>query len=148
MKTETPLDKLRELAQQEVDDAATLLGQIRQSHVQAQRQLDMLLRYEDDYRVQLQQTMSSGINSSNWYNYQQFIKTLELAIEQHRKQLAVWAQRLDQAMKTWQAKRQRLNAFETLKERAAQELLVRENRRDQKLMDEFAQRSSLRKLNP
>ncbi|OSM94569.1 flagellar export protein FliJ [Lonsdalea populi] len=148
MKTETPLDKLRELAQQEVDDAATLLGQIRQSHVQAQRQLDMLLGYEDDYRVQLQQTMSSGINSSNWYNYQQFIKTLELAIEQHRKQLAVWAQRLDQAMKAWQAKRQRLNAFETLKERAAQELLVRENRRDQKLMDEFAQRSSLRKLNP
>jgi len=98
MKTETPLDKLRELAQQEVDDAATLLGQIRQSHVQAQQQLDMLLGYEDDYRVQLQQSMGSGINAANWYNYQQFIKTLELAIEQHRKQLAVWAQRLEQAM--------------------------------------------------
>ncbi|ACS85344.1 flagellar export protein FliJ [Musicola paradisiaca] len=148
MKSDTPLDKLRELAQQEVDDAATLLGKVRQSHSQAQKQLDMLLDYENDYRLRLQESMGTGINAANWYNYQQFIKTLELAIEQHQKQLHVWAQRLEQALSTWQTKRQRLNAFETLKERAMQEFLLKENRRDQKLMDEFAQRASLRKLNP
>ncbi|WJV60936.1 flagellar export protein FliJ [Pectobacteriaceae bacterium CE70] len=148
MKNDSSLNKLQELAKQEVDDAASLLGKVRQSHTQAQQQLDMLLGYENDYRMQLQQSMGSGIDSANWHNYQQFIKTLELAIEQHRKQLAIWSQRLEQAVIKWQLKRQRLNAFETLKERAVQESLLRENRQDQKLMDELAQRASLRKSNP
>ncbi|RLM27222.1 flagellar biosynthesis chaperone FliJ [Brenneria alni] len=145
MKNESPMETLRDLAQKDADEAAVLLGKVRQSHLQAQKQLDMLLQYEDDYRQQLQNDLGKGIDSGNWYNYQQFIQTLEKAIEQHRQQLALWNQRLQQAIQAWQAKQQRLNAFVTLHERATQKLLLKENRREQKLMDEFAQRTSLRK---
>ncbi|KAA8996724.1 flagella biosynthesis chaperone FliJ [Affinibrenneria salicis] len=145
MKRESPMTTLRDLAQKDADDAATLLGKVRQSHLQAQKQLDMLLQYEDDYRLQLQSNLGKGIDAGNWYNYQQFIQTLEKAIEQHKQQLSVWNQRLQQAVQAWQAKQQRLNAFATLQERAAQKILLQENRHEQKLMDEFAQRTSLRK---
>lgn len=145
MKTQSPLETLRELAQQDTDDAAVLLGKVRLSHTQAQKQLDMLINYENDYRLQLQQDMGTGIASARWYNYQQFMLTLETAIDQHRRQLASWEQKLQQATQSWQDKRQRLNAFTTLQDRAAQRLLAQENRRDQKLTDEFAQRAALRK---
>lgn len=146
MKVQSPLDTLRDLAQKEVDDAAILLGKVRQSLAQVQKQLDMLLNYETDYRQQLQDTMGEGIDSAHWYNYQQFLLTLERAIEQHRKQLAHWTQQLEQATLSWQQKYQRLNSFVTLQSRAQQKALIRENRQDQKLMDEFAQRASLRKF--
>lgn len=145
MKTSSPLDTLRELAQQEADNAAVLLGKARQSHVQAQQQLEMLLGYETDYRQQLQDTLGDGIGNASWYNYQQFFLTLEKAIEQHRKQLAKRAQLVQQATSHWLEKCQRLNAFATLQDRAAQQAQLLENRRDQKLMDEFAQRAALRK---
>ncbi len=146
MKVQSPLDTLRDLAQKEVDDAAILLGKVRQSHAQVQKQLDMLLNYETDYRQQLQNTMGEGIDSAHWYNYQQFLLTLEKAIEQHQTQLAHWAQQIEQATLSWQQKYQRLNSFVTLQSRALQKALIQENRQDQKLMDEFAQRASLRKF--
>lgn len=74
-------------------------------------------------------------------------KTLEQAIDQHRKQLAQWSIKVEQAVKYWQEKQQRLNAFETLQERAETTQRQQENRLDQKLMDEFAQRASQRSLN-
>jgi len=54
----------------------------------------------------------------------------------------------DGMVKQWQDKQQRLNAFETLHTRAITAEQQQENKRDQKLMDEFAQRSAQRNINP
>ena len=134
MKNQSPLVTLRDLAQKAVEQASTQLGQAR-------------LSYQDEYRVRLNDTLSNGMASSSWQNYQQFIQTLEQAIDQHRHQLAQWNTKVEQAVKHWQEKQQRLNAFETLNERAETSARLQENRLDQKLMDEFAQRASQRSLN-
>ncbi len=105
----------------------------------------MLLNYQEDYRGRLQVTMSEGMANTSWQNFQQFIQTLDVAIDQHQKQLQHWNSRLGLAMKAWQEKQKRLNAFETLQEREDIRQLAHENRLDQKRMDEFAQRASLRK---
>jgi len=89
--------------------------------------------------------MSEGIASTRWYNYHQFIQTLENAIEQHRQQLLHWNTRVENALRLWRDKQQRLHAYETLQSRALATALLQENRLDQKRMDEFAQRASLRK---
>lgn len=47
----------------------------------------MLLNYQDEYRQKLNHQLSDGMNPSHWQNYQQFIGTLEQAIDQHRQQL-------------------------------------------------------------
>ena len=147
MKSQSPLITLRDLAQKAVEQASTQLGQVRLSYQNAEQQLTMLLTYQDEYRVRLNDTLSNGMASSSWQNYQQFIQTLEQAIDQHRHQLAQWNVQVEQAVKHWQEKQQRLNAFETLNERAETTLGLQESRLDQKLMDEFAQRASQRSLN-
>ncbi|CAI0788327.1 flagella biosynthesis chaperone FliJ [Serratia proteamaculans] len=144
MKPQSPLITLRDLAQDAVEQATQQLGQVRKAQQAAEQQLSMLLNYQDEYRQKLNNQLSGGMESSNWQNYQQFIGTLEQAITQHRQQLTQWGQKVESAMKHWQDKQQRLNAFETLHTRAQSAELQLENKRDQKLMDEFAQRSAQR----
>ncbi|WP_420283271.1 flagellar export protein FliJ [Serratia liquefaciens] len=146
MKPQSPLITLRDLAQDAVEQATRQLGQVRKAQQAAEQQLSMLLNYQDEYRQKLNNQLSGGMESSNWQNYQQFIGTLEQAIAQHRQQLTQWGAKVDHAMKQWQDKQQRLNAFETLHTRAQSAELQLENKRDQKLMDEFAQRSAQRNI--
>ncbi|AGO55747.1 flagellar FliJ protein FliJ [Serratia plymuthica 4Rx13] len=148
MKPQSPLITLRDLAQDAVEQATQQLGQVRKAQQAAEQQLSMLLNYQDEYRQKLNHQLSDGMDSSHWQNYQQFIGTLEQAIDQHRRQLMQWGQKVDHAMKQWQDKQQRLNAFDTLHTRAQSAERQVENKRDQKLMDEFAQCSSQRNLHP
>ncbi|MEE8728821.1 MAG: flagellar export protein FliJ [Rahnella inusitata] len=145
MENSSPLITLCSLAQKALDQATNHLGQIRQSHTQAEEQLTMLLNYQREYRDKLNNTMTGGIAANTWQNYQQFIGTLEVAIEQHRRQLQQWDQRLNAAVNQWQDKQQRLNAYQTLQTRASEQQRSHENKMDQKQNDEFAQRSAYRK---
>ena len=81
------LATLKDLAEKEVDDAAILLGEMRRGCQQAEEQLKMLIDNQHEYRTNLNSDMGQGITSNRWINYQQFIQTLEKAIEQHRQQL-------------------------------------------------------------
>ena len=145
MENSSPLITLCSLAQKALDQATNHLGQIRQSHTQAEEQLTMLLNYLREYRDKLNNTMTGGIAANTWQNYQQFIGTLEVAIDQHRRQLQQWDQRLNAAVNQWQDKQQRLNAYQTLQTRASEQQRSHENKMDQKQNDEFAQRSAYRK---
>jgi flagellar FliJ protein len=145
MENASPLITLCSLAQKALDQATSHLGQIRQSHLQAEEQLTMLLNYQREYREKLNTTMTGGIAANTWQNYQQFIGTLEVAIDQHRKQLQQWDQRLNAAVNQWQDKQQRLNAYQTLQSRASEQQRSLENKLEQKQNDEFAQRSAHRK---
>ncbi len=101
MKTVNAIYTLRDLAEQDLERAAVLLGDMRRGQQAANEQLSMLLDYQDEYRNKLNSDMSSGIASNRWTNYHQFIQTLEKAIEQHRSQLQQWNQRLEQALVNW-----------------------------------------------
>lgn len=146
MKTANAIDTLRDLAEQDLERAAIYLGDMRRGQHAANEQLTMLLDYQDEYRNKLNDDMSSGIASTRWTNYHQFIQTLEKAIEQHRQQLAQWNEKVDSALGSWREKKQRLQAWQTLQDRQSAAALLAENRLDQKKMDEFAQRASLRKI--
>ncbi|ANI82448.1 MULTISPECIES: flagellar export protein FliJ [Kosakonia] len=145
MTQNSALTTLKDLAEKEVDDAALKLGEMRRNCQQAEEQLKMLIDYQHEYRNSLNNNMSQGIDNQRWQNYQQFIQTLEKAIDQHRKQLMQWNEKVDIALGCWREKKQRLQAWQTLQERQSAAALLAENRLDQKKMDEFAQRASLRK---
>ncbi len=146
MREQSPLVTLRELAQTAAEQAAVQLAQVRQSHQQMEQQLNMLIGYQDEYRIRLNQTLNvGGMSSASWQNYQQFLKTLELTIEQHKQQLHHWQAQLDLATEHWREKQQRLNAFETLEQRAEDSRKRQLDRIEQKQMDEYAQRSTLRR---
>ncbi len=146
MTQNSALTTLKDLAEKEVDDAALKLGEMRRGCQQAEEQLKMLMDYQHEYRNNLNNDMSQGIGAQRWQNYQQFIQTLEKAIEQHRQQLMQWTEKVDTALNCWREKKQRLQAWQTLQERQNAAALLAENRLDQKKMDEFAQRASQRKI--
>ena len=139
------LTTLKDLAEKAVDDAAIRLGEMRRGCQQAEEQLKMLIDYQSEYRNNLNTDMTKGIGSQRWQNYQQFISTLEKAIDQHRQQLMQWTTKVEQALNAWREKKQRLQAWQTLQDRQTSAALLAENRLDQKKMDEFAQRASMRK---
>ncbi|WP_312209173.1 flagellar export protein FliJ [Pseudescherichia sp.] len=139
------LTTLKDLAEKAVDDAAIRLGEMRRGCQQAEEQLKMLMDYQNEYRNNLNTDMTQGIGSQRWQNYQQFISTLEKAIDQHRQQLMQWTTKVEQALNAWREKKQRLQAWQTLQDRQTAATLLAENRLDQKKMDEFAQRASMRK---
>ena len=130
-----------------MEQAAQQLGQVRQAQQAAEQQLSMLLNYQDEYRQKLNHTLCDGMDSSRWQNYQQFIGTLEQAIDQHRQQCCSGAESGScgeaMARQTTAAERFRDPAYPRSDGEQQQE-----NKRDQKLMDEFAQRSAQRNINP
>ncbi|WP_312227153.1 flagellar export protein FliJ [Pseudescherichia sp.] len=145
MTQNSALTTLKDLAEKAVDDAAIRLGEMRRGCQQAEEQLKMLMDYQNEYRNNLNTDMTQGIGSQRWQNYQQFISTLEKAIEQHRQQLMQWTTKVEQALNAWREKKQRLQTWQTLQDRQTAAALLAENRLDQKKMDEFAQRASMRK---
>jgi flagellar export protein FliJ len=98
------LTTLKELAEKEVDNAALRLGEMRRGCQQAEEQLKMLMDYQLEYQNNLNTNMSQGMASLRWQNYQQFIQTLEKAIEQHRQQLSQWNNKVEQALTAWREK--------------------------------------------
>lgn len=146
MVSSSSMEVLRDLAEKAVEDATRHLGKAQQTFEQAKQQLDKLMNYEQEYRHQLQQNMTSGgMESANWINYQQFINSLDATVSHHRQYVSQCQTHVNSAMHVWRQKKQRLNAFAILNERAAAARYIKENRRDQKLMDEFAQRASLKR---
>ncbi|MEA1063451.1 flagellar export protein FliJ [Erwinia sp. HR93] len=145
--TQSPMVMLRELAEKALDEVTTQLGKARTAHRKAVEQLDQLLTYEKEYRQQFQQSLTQGISSSNWTNFNIFIKNLDEAIVTYRREVIQRDQYVQQVVVNWQEKKKRLNAFDILLERAENQRLIQGNRRDQKLMDEFAQRAGARKEN-
>ncbi|EJD6376023.1 MULTISPECIES: flagellar export protein FliJ [Providencia] len=139
------LTTLLTLAVEASEEAAKVLAQVRQTHTQMAQQLSMLENYQSEYRQKLNQTLHTGMESDKWQNYQQFLVTLELTIEQQQQQLNLWEQRVNDANRHWQEKHQRVNAFDTLIQRAEHTEYQRQNRLEQKQMDEFAQRATLRR---
>ena len=138
------LTTLKDLAEKDVDNAAQHLGVMRRGQQQAEEQLKMLIDYQHEYRTNLNTDMTQGIGSQRWINYQQFIQTLEKAIEQHRQQVLQWTEKVDRALNFWREKKQRLQAWQTLQDRQLAAATLAENRLDQKKMDEFAQRATMR----
>ncbi|MEJ5066719.1 flagellar export protein FliJ [Enterobacter sp. MYb186] len=138
------LATLKDLAEKDVDNAAQQLGAMRRGHQQAEEQLKMLIDYQHEYRTNLNTDMAHGIGSQRWINYQQFIQTLEKAIDQHRQQVFQWTEKVDRALNFWREKKQRLQAWQTLQDRQLAAATLAESRLDQKKMDEFAQRATMR----
>ena len=138
------LTTLKDLAEKDVDTAAQQLGAMRRGYQQAEEQLKMLIDYQHEYRNNLNTDMTQGIGSQRWINYQQFIQTLEKAIEQHRQKVLQWTEKVDRALNVWREKKQRLQAWQTLQDRQLAAAMLAENRLDQKKMDEFAQRATMR----
>ena len=142
----SPMDVLRDLAEQTLNDTTVELGKVQQAYTHAATQLDQLENFELEYQQQLRASVvGKGLPIAELLNRQSFIDSLGNVVKQHAGQVAKCQNSVDQTLLVWRHDKQRLNAFETLKSRADAVKTLKENRQEQKMMDEFAQRACMGK---
>jgi len=140
MAEKLPLTTLIELAQTRTDEATRRLGELQNAQTSASAKLDMLVQYRQEYLAQFNQQMQDGLAASQVRNFQNFIITLDGAIEQQRALTVQATTRLGHGRSDWQSSKRRLNSFGTLAERARQFEMAVAGKKEQRESDERAGR--------
>jgi flagellar FliJ protein len=133
---------LIELAQRETDDAAKRLGAALKAVDESEQKLAMLLGYREDYALRLDAAQVAGITPMAYRNFVAFMDKLDIAINGQRDVIKHAQYKAGVEKATWQASERKRLSYRTLNERAAAEALHKENKRDQKQMDEHAARQA------
>lgn len=145
MATRSALDTLIELAQRDSDNAAKRLGVAVRGVEEAKQKLTMLFGYRDDYAMRFDAAQLKGITPAVYFNFVAFLEKLDNAVKGQQEVLRHAERRVEQERQAWQACERKRLSYRTLNERAAALALAKENKRDQKMMDEFATRQSFYK---
>lgn len=140
MPKKLPFATLIELAQTKTDEATRRLGQLQSAHTSAAAKLDMLQQYRQEYLDQFNGQMRDGVTSSCLRNFQNFIATLDAAIEQQRALTVQADTRLGLGRSDWQHNKRRLTSFDTLADRARQQEIMVANKKEQRDSDERSAR--------
>lgn len=133
-------DRLRELAEKKRDAHAQRLGAATRERDEAQTRLDMLVSYRTEYQSRLADASSRGIELARLRNYQSFLAQLERAIAQQTELVAQAARSVECARAQWSTERTRVESFQALDQRHNTRVVREEQRRAQKLTDEWANR--------
>jgi flagellar FliJ protein len=137
-----PWDRLKELAEKKRDAHAQRLGALTRELDEARQRLAMLVGYRTEYQSRLSEASTQGIDLTRLRNYQAFLAQLERAIAQQDDIVAKAEQSVQGAKAQWTSERQRVESFNALDERHHTSLARHEQRRAQKLTDEWAARNN------
>ncbi|AGA86272.1 flagellar export protein FliJ [Stutzerimonas stutzeri] len=129
-----------EMAERAERDAARLLGQAQTQLAQAETKLAELDQYFRDYQQQWMQQGSQGVSGQWLMNYQRFLSQLESAIGQQQRSVNWYRDNLLKVRQQWHQKHARLEGLSKLIESYQREARIAADKREQKLLDEFAQR--------
>jgi len=129
-----------EMAEKAEQDAARLLGQGQTQLNQAEAKLGELEQYFRDYQEQWMQQGSQGVSGQWLMNYQRFLSQLESAIAQQQRSVNWYRDNLRKLREQWQQRHARVEGLSKLVESYQREARIAADKREQKLLDEFAQR--------
>jgi flagellar FliJ protein len=134
------LQTVLDLMQSRADEATRNLARLIANEKDAKAKLDLLLGYRDEYANRFNVAAQNGLTQREWQNFQHFLGRIDEAIEQQRKAVAVQVQNTAAGQLQWQQQRKKLKAIDTLSVRHFASENAREQKREQKLQDEFAAR--------
>ncbi len=130
------------MAQRAEREAARQLGHCQGLVGQAENKLNDLERYRADYQQQWMEEGRRGVSGQWLMNYQRFLSQLETAIGQQRQSLRWHQDNLAKAREVWQQRYARLEGLRKLVQRYLDEARLAADKREQKQLDDFAQRLS------
>ena len=145
MASKSALDTLIELATAETDEAAKRLGNAIRATDRAEKKLELLQKYRDEYSSRFEAKMAQGVSPMGYRNFQAFISKLDEAIAGQQQVVLDAEQGVTRERGAWQDSERKRMSYDTLATRQMQQEMKQENRRDQKLNDEYAARSGLLK---
>ena len=136
------LETLIELATNETDEAAKRLGLAVRACEDTEQKLAMLLQYREEYEARFQASLLSGVTAAGYRNFQLFLDKLDTAIAGQQRILDDAKRRIVDERSQWQSCERKRMSYDTLATRMQKVEERKANKRDQKLMDEFATRQS------
>jgi flagellar protein FliJ len=142
MATNPALETLIELATNQTDEAAKRLGRAIRVCDDTEQKLALLLQYREDYEARFKTGLANGISAAGYRNFQLFLDKLDTAIAGQQQIVQDAKRRIVDERGAWQSCERKRMSFDTLATRAQQVEQRKENKRDQKLMDEFATRQA------
>lgn len=134
------------MAERAEREAALQMGHCQGLLSQAEVKLGELEHYRSDYQQQWIDEGQRGVSGQWLMNYQRFLSQLETAIGQQRNTMEWHRQNAERAKEAWQQRYARLEGLRKLVQRYREEARQIEDKREQKLLDELAQRLSGRDL--
>jgi len=134
------LDTLIELATTQTDEAAKRLGVAVRNCQDTEQKLGLLMQYRDDYEARLRTGMANGMTAAGYRNFQLFLEKLDTAIAGQQQIVDTAKRRIVEERSAWQSSERKRMSYGTLAARKEAVELRKENKRDQKLMDEYANR--------
>ncbi|HMM45603.1 MAG TPA: flagellar export protein FliJ [Candidatus Macondimonas sp.] len=133
------LEPMRGMARRHAEQAARELGQALTRLEQLQQQMADLLRYRDDYGLELGRAMSGGVRAAQMLGFRQMLERLDGALARQRELLADQAALCDLARRRYLDRQARVQALDDLihSRRAAEQ--SRQATREQRLLDDLTQ---------
>jgi flagellar FliJ protein len=142
MATNSALETLIELATSQTDEAAKRLGLAIRACEDTEQKLAMLLQYREEYEARFNANLASGVTAAGYRNFQLFLEKLDTAIAGQQRIVDDAKQRIIDERSLWQSCERKRMSYDTLATRVQKAEERKENKRDQKLMDEFATRQA------
>jgi len=136
------LKMLKEIAAKEVDLAAESMAHAMKLAEEAQSKHDMLREYRQGYIEQLNKMLETGMGAEAYQNFQNFFKKLDQALAGQLEVVEMAKQQVRAQREVWQEAQRKKLSYEVLTQRSDKRELKIEQKKDQKLMDEFAMRIS------
>lgn len=134
------LKMLDEIAEKEVELATEALARAMKSAHEAQSKYDMLLDYRRGYLDNLNHHLSKGMNAEAYQNFQNFLKKLDHAIAGQKEVVLFAEKQVKVSRELWQESQRKKLSYDVLIQRSDKRAHKSEQKKDQKLMDEFATR--------
>lgn len=135
-----PLQTLLDLAQNKADDAAKSLQELKARWDQAESQHRQLLEYREHYREQLKASSGGGTSALALRDFRLFMAKLDAAIKLQEDDVTRCRLRWEAGQQEWVARRIKAKALDTLSVRHKRSEVKREERIEQKELDEFSGR--------
>ncbi len=135
------LTTLVNLAGEEVELATKDLAAANQALKVEQEKKAMLQTYKQDYINQYNAQLQNGLGKELHLNYQRFLQNLGQAIDGQDEMVISAEYEREKKRAILQKAQQKKMSYEVLISRAEKKALLKANKREQKLMDEFAMRA-------
>ncbi|WP_298440426.1 flagellar export protein FliJ [uncultured Ferrimonas sp.] len=139
------LRKVLVMVDKALEQAGLELRQARSTEAALQEQMDELQRYRWDYVKQAQQKAGTTLQASEYQQFHYFISKLDTTISQHVVKQRSATEAVTHKQQLWQEAQQRQQALQLLIEKAEQQQLAAQAKREQGALDEFATQQYLRR---
>jgi len=135
------INTLKEISARDLNKAAERLAESNRLLLDAKTQREMLEKYREDYVAKYSDLLTQGMTLESMQNYQSFLKKLDQAIAGQEQIIGGMDRQVKRYLSAWQECQKKKLSYDVLSDRAGKKVIAKENKTEQKMMDEFASRA-------